>query len=208
MEVGLPAGAVEITGQSRQEPAGPGVPGIARAQASEDALIERAKHDRHAFAEVYRQHYRPIVGYVFRRVGDSHVADDLVADVFLIALRKLPGYRCRGLPFRSWLYRIATNRVNRWARGERRRLAQESRAARAVGTAQRPDSPLTSDEVRRALLQIAPKYQAVIALYHLEGLSTEKVAAVTGCRLGTVKSRLSRGRDALREHLQKRRTRL
>ena len=57
-----------------------------------------------------------IARYVYRRVGDGHVTEDLVADVFVSAMQAFARYRHNGVPLRAWLYRIATNRVNRWAR--------------------------------------------------------------------------------------------
>ena len=82
----------------------------------ERELVERAKRDSQAFALLYRRYYPAIAGYIYRRVGDRHTAEDLVAEVFLAALRHLPRYRYRGVPVRAWFYRIATNEVNRWAR--------------------------------------------------------------------------------------------
>lgn len=174
------------------------------ADRSEAGLIERAKRDPQAFATLYRMHYAPIAGYVRRRVGNGHTAEDLTAEVFVTMLQTLRRYRYRGAPFRAWLYRIATNTVNRWARRERRRAER----ARAGAPAQANGSSVTSDgarpdaeAARRALLALKPKHQSVLALHYLEGLSVDGVASVIGVRIGTVKSRLSRAREALREEL-------
>jgi len=174
------------------------------ADSSEAGLIERAKRDPEAFAALYRMHYAPIAGYVRRRVGNGHTAEDLTAEVFVTMLRTLRRYRYRGAPFRAWLYRIATNTVNRWARRERRRVergrarvaAQADGSDGTSGNAQ-PDT----EAARRALLALKPKHQSVLALHYLEGLSVEDVASVIGVRIGTVKSRMSRAREALREEL-------
>jgi len=83
---------------------------------NEKDLIERAKTDREAFADLYNLLSRLVSNYVYRRTRDVHAMEDLVSNVFLIALRKLPRFRYRGVPFRFWLLRIATNEVNRWAR--------------------------------------------------------------------------------------------
>lgn len=173
-------------------------------QHGEVELIERAKRDRSAFAILYRRHYAMVAGYIYRRIGDSHIAEDLAADVFMAAMRHLPKYRHRGAPLKAWLYRIATNIVNRWIRRQRRRLESEAMLAttpmRAV-----LDSPRSGEvdaaTARRALLTLPPKYQTVLSLHYLESLSIEEIAVAVGCRLGTVKSRLSRGRDALRLRL-------
>lgn len=171
----------------------------------ERELVERAKHDRQTFALLYRRHYRMLATHVYRRTGDVHATEDVVSDVFLTALRTLPRYRYRGVPLRFWLLRIATNAVNRWARRQKRRwwrtvptdgleLADPNGASTA--------SPVDAEHAQRALLSIAPKYQAVLSLHYLEGLSIKDVAVVLGCREGTVKSRLARARDALRAELR------
>jgi RNA polymerase sigma-70 factor (ECF subfamily) len=174
---------------------------------SEADLVERAKHDREAFTILYRRHYRMVSDYVYHRTGDVHATEDLVSDVFLTALRTLPRYRYRGVPLRFWLFRIATNAVNHWARRQRRR-ATTSLHDQLEDAATRPSS--TRDEIdrehaRRALLSLSPKYQAVLSLHYFEGLAVKEVAQVIGCRVGTVKSRLARARDALRERLNSRR---
>ncbi len=167
-------------------------------------LIERAKRDREAFALLYRRHYALVAGYIHRRVGDPHVTEDLVADTFMTALRCLPKYRTRGVPLQAWLYRIATTSVNRWVRRQRRwfrPLGDPALAAAPVIDRSTGDGTLDREEVRKALLALAPRYQSVLSLHYLEGLSVEDVSQALGCRLGTVKSRLSRGREALREKL-------
>lgn len=167
----------------------------------ERALIDRARRDPEAFATLYRLHYPRIANYVHRRTGHAAATEDLVSDVFMTALTGLPRYRHRGLPFRAWLYRIATNAVNQWARRERRRLLREHRHAARPAPAPELDAH-ARDDVRRALLSIAPQHQAVLALHHLENLAVEQIALVLGRPPGTIKSRLHRARRALRDALQ------
>lgn len=170
-------------------------------------LIEDAKRDREAFAMLYRRYYPLVARYVHRRVGDTHVTEDLVAEVFLNVLRYLPRYRYRGVPVRAWFYRIATNAVNRWVRRQRRSPLRNSNQDALTEAGARKHPPVDSriDHARRALLSLPPKHQAVLALHYLERMSIEDVAQALGCRIGTVKSRLSRGREALREKLLQRR---
>ena len=169
-------------------------------------LVERAKHDREAFATLYRAHCRAIAGYIYRRVGDTHLAEDLASEVFMVALQHLGSYRHRGVPIRAWLYRIASSRVNRWARRQRRTAIDQLHADPPVGDPAATPGGLTADFARKALLTLAPKHQAVLALHYLEGLPLDQVAIALGCRMGTVKSRLSRGREALRQRLSERRS--
>lgn len=170
----------------------------------ERKLIERAKHDRSAFGSLYKCHYSCIANYIFRRVGDVHLAEDLTAEVFLSAFKGLGRFRHQGVSIRSWLYRIASNRVNRWARRERGRI-HRSLAVDHVDTRHETEyqASLTKEIARQALVSLPVKYQDVIALHHLEGMPIAQVAATLGCRIGTVKSRLARGRKALRHAIER-----
>lgn len=178
----------------------------AMSQDEESALIARAKRDPAAFGELYRRHHPAIARYIHRRVGDAHVTEDLVADVFVSALQAFGAYRDNGVPLRAWLYRIATNRVNRWARRERSRAMKRLETENVAATESPPDENTSREFARTALLTIAPRFQTVLSLHYLEGLSVTEVAATLGCREGTVKSRLHRGREKLRQRLQQRRS--
>ena len=176
----------------------------ATAAKHERELIERAKREREAFAALYQQ-YRPLLlDYVYRRTGDVHVTEDLVADTFLIVLQSLAGYRSRGVPLRFWLLRIATNVVNRWARRNRKRM-MASLAADFETEDLGSSHAGRQEQLLQTLLTLPPRYQAVLALHHLEELSVKETAAILGCRAGTVRSRLARARDALRTQLTQRR---
>jgi RNA polymerase sigma-70 factor (ECF subfamily) len=165
---------------------------------TERSLVRRAVRDPDAFAALYRLHYPAIARYVRRRVGDAHAADDLIAETFTVAFEQLPRYRQRGLPFRAWLYRLASTRVSRWVRRQRLRavVGLDIEPAAAVS-----DTEDAAAAVRAALLGLPPRYQTVLALHYLEGLSIVEIGVVFGCRPGTIKARLHRGRERLRRRL-------
>ena len=167
------------------------------ASRSEAELVIAARSDPRAFEELYRLHQRPIWRYLRHRTGESHAADDLLGEVFLEFLRSLPGVRPRGMGVRGWLSRVATRRVARWAK---RRRAEESYddALHARAAAPARDS---AARVRAALETLPQRYQAVLLLHHLEGLAVEEIAASLGARVGTIKSRLARGREELGRRL-------
>ncbi|MGD1847767.1 MAG: RNA polymerase sigma factor [Salibacteraceae bacterium] len=85
----------------------------------EDEQVRRAQRDRRHFSVLYDRHYEAIYWYVFNRVEDETLADDLVSQVFTKALHHLPRYQFRGVPFVSWLYRIAKNELNQWFRTQK-----------------------------------------------------------------------------------------
>jgi RNA polymerase sigma-70 factor (ECF subfamily) len=161
-------------------------------------LIERARSDREALAALYRRHQPRIAAYVVRRVGNTHEAEDLVANVFLAMVRGLAGYRASEAPFVAWLYRIATNEINRSIR--KRRIRRFFGLSVEVADQSRPDGD--HEPLRRALAELPLHFQTVLSLHYLEELSIDEVAAVTGSPPGTIKSRLSRGRELLRSKLK------
>lgn len=172
---------------------------------SEHELVARAKRHPSALGALYEQYAPMLLRYVHRRTGDVHVTEDLVADVFVIVLRSLPGYRYRGVPLRYWLMRIATNVVNRWAKRNRRQPHVALDEAHASEVASRSTTGGEPDErVQRAFLALPPSFQAVLSLHQLEGLSVAETATIIGCCEGTVRSRLWRARDALRRQLNER----
>ena len=174
---------------------------------AERELIERARRDPEAFTRLYRMHYARIAGYLQRRTGCRAVTEDLLSDVFLIVLKRLPRYECREAPFRFWLYRIASNAVNQWARSERRRRRRDARHAaeqdRRRSGRDEEDDP-NRDRVREALLSLSPQQQTLLVLHYREQLDIEHLAIVHGRPPGTIKSRLHRAREALRAALNER----
>jgi RNA polymerase sigma-70 factor (ECF subfamily) len=163
-------------------------------------IIARARRDPDAFARLYERHHPAIYRYLCRRTGDAHEAEDLAGEVFLAAMQGVDRYRDTGAGVRAWLYGVATNKANRWARDWRRRRHRPMPAELSGGVETAPDD---ADLAQRALLTLSPRLQAVIALHYLEGLRVEEVAAAIGRPVGTVKSRLKRGRDAMRRELER-----
>jgi RNA polymerase sigma-70 factor, ECF subfamily len=165
----------------------------------ETALIEAARRNPDALGQLYRQHYPTIFRYVARRVGNQSIAEDLVGDVFVAMVRYLPKYRIRDVPFHAWLYRLATNRVNKWARWERRRAGKE---LREMASKRRDQEQCDmANHVRTALLTLPLPFQTAVALHYLEEMSLAEISHVVDCSIGTVKSRLARGREMLRKLL-------
>lgn len=163
----------------------------------EAALIERAKTEPEALAAIYRSYQPKIAAYVVRRVGRTHEAEDLVANVFLAMVRGLAGYRAGESPFIAWLYRIASNEINRWIRKRRIRCFFGLYTEIAVA----PSSLDDAEQLRVALSQLPLRYQTVLSLHYLEELSVNEIATVMVAAPGTVKSQLARGRDLLRARL-------
>ena len=153
---------------------------------------------------MYRQHYSAIAGYVHRRVSDRDEADDIVSDVFLEMVRGIKRYRHRGIPFRIWLYRLATAQLSRWARRRHRWAMKQLRETADNQTSDELERRLDRETMDVVLSSLPHRLQTTIVLHYVEGMSVADVARVTECPTGTVKSRLSEGRSLMRERLNKR----
>jgi RNA polymerase sigma-70 factor (ECF subfamily) len=180
---------------------------IEAAGSDDREIVERARQDGRAFETLYRRHFKMVSNYVYRRIGDAHAAEDVVSDVFIAALRTLHRYEDRGIPIRFWLLRIATNAIHRRLRSEKWWATLKPVAAHeCVDEGPRPSDAIQEEEAgraRAALRGLPANAQAVLSLHYIEGLSIDEVALVLGWRTGSVKSRLSRAREALRSRLER-----
>ncbi len=169
----------------------------------ERSIIETAKNNPAALAILYERHYAAIAGFVRHRVGNEHEADDIISDVFLAMVKNLPRYRFRGIPFRIWLFRIATSQLSRWAK-QRRRQASRQLAMEVDGKSIEPRKTLDTEMVEMVLATLPHRLQTVLSLHYLEGMTIADMASVVRCSEGTIKSRLHDARILMRERLEKR----
>ena len=168
----------------------------------ERQIVESAKMDPLAVSHLYREHYVAIHRYVQRRVGNLDDTNDIVAEVFMSMVRYLPRFRWTGAPFRCWLLVLCTTQMNRWIRKKRFSNLWRSLESSEQLATRSPDA--IDDRVeptRQALLALPLAFQTVLTLHYFENLSVEDIAKMIKTRPGTVKSRLSRGRDLLRKKL-------
>jgi RNA polymerase sigma-70 factor (ECF subfamily) len=162
--------------------------------------------------QVVREHSGRVYRLAYRLTGNSHDAEDLTQEVFVRVFRSLPTYTPG--TFEGWLHRITTNLFLDMAR-RRQRIRFEGlgddTAQRLRGDEPTPaqafdDRHLDSD-IQAALKALAPEYRAAVVLCDIEGLSYEEIAESLGVKLGTVRSRIHRGRAQLRTALEHRRPR-
>jgi len=156
------------------------------------------------FSKVYQDHYSAIAEYLYRRTGQVAIAEDLAGDAFLAAFRSYHQFQDRGIPIRHWLYRIATHEANRWARRQKRQSFVQLKNTETIEATNVQNSRGGEiEEALTALHSLSPKHQTVLTLHYLEELDLKEIAKLLGCRLGTIKSRISRARDSLRKHLSR-----
>lgn len=171
------------------------------------AIMARSLAEPELFAVVYRRHAPAIQRYVTRRIG-AQDADDVVTETFLAAFTQRATFRADGRECLPWLYGIATNLLGRHRRAELRRLRNSARVWAAPETepfTDRVDDQVSAQAAKArlatALARLPASQRDALLLFAWAGLPYEQVAAATGAPLGTVQSRISRGRASLRRAL-------
>ncbi|WP_423785860.1 RNA polymerase sigma factor SigE [Hoyosella altamirensis] len=156
--------------------------------------------------ELVREHADRVYRLAYRLSGNAHDAEDLTQETFIRVFRSLSSYQPG--TFEGWLHRITTNlfldMVRRRSRIRMEALPEDYERVPSGGPDPEQiyhDSRL-DPHLQRALDGLAPDYRAAVVLCDIEGLSYEEIAATLGVKLGTVRSRIHRGRQALRENLR------
>jgi RNA polymerase sigma-70 factor (ECF subfamily) len=162
--------------------------------------------------QVVSEHSARVYRLAYRLTGNVHDAEDLTQEVFVRVFRSLSTYTPG--TFEGWLHRITTNLfLDQVRRKKRIRFdaladdASERLPGREPDPSRAYDEAHLDDDVQRALDALPPDFRAAVVLCDIEGLSYEEVAATLGIKLGTVRSRIHRGRSQLRAALAHRRPR-
>jgi RNA polymerase sigma-70 factor, ECF subfamily len=184
--------------------------GLADGELVQSALAGRET----SFEELVRRYQRPIAAYVYRMVGDYDAALDLTQEVFIKVYNSLTRYRSE-FKFSTWIYKIAHNAAIDHLRrhavrdqaltsgidGERREVLIESRRLTPEQESERKER---RTEIESVVQLLPAAYRELIVLRHSQDLSYDEIAEVTGLPLGTVKNRLFRARESMRDHLLQR----
>jgi RNA polymerase sigma-70 factor (ECF subfamily) len=173
----------------------------------DEELVSRMQRgDVAAFEQVYHKYKRRLYQTALAITGDRGAAEEVLQDCFVRA------YAARdrvdtSVPISPWLYRIIVNLSYNWANRNRRwPLALEAVAERlSASPVAGPESMAEGSErclaVREAVAALPVKHRAVVVLFHFQGFSLQEIAYILDCPLGTVKSRLHRACEILRQRL-------
>jgi RNA polymerase sigma-70 factor, ECF subfamily len=168
---------------------------------SERELIERAKlYEEDALREIYERFSPGIYRYIYYRVSDPDLAEDLRAEVFLRMLESLDRFDYRGWSISAWLYRIAHDRVIDHLRRARRRQhteLDENWEDSAAGPDEFMLNKLTREHLRTAIGQLTEEQQQVILLRFIEDMSLRETAQILGRTEGAIKALQHRGLQSL-----------
>jgi RNA polymerase sigma-70 factor (ECF subfamily) len=193
---------------------------------SEEAALvaELQAGSEDAFAQLIAQYHQPLYSLIARSLQDPSDASDITQEVFIKVFRNIRSFHGEA-SLRTWLYRIAlheaSNQRRWWSRHKRQEIAMEApcggrRDADADGEAQSLGATLADgccspfeqaaqeelhERVEAALRQVPEAFRTVVVLREIEGFTYEEIADILRVNLGTVKSRLTRGRAALRKLL-------
>ena len=187
---------------------------------AEDQFLERLRRgDATAFERLVTEHSGDVYALIYRLTSDAEEARDLTQETFLRAFQSISRFR-GDANLKTWLYRIAVNQArNRWRWWRRRKrdvtvsldatddrreqpLCATLRNEDAVDPEQETLAREREDQLREALLGLRPSYRAPVILRDVEGFSYEEIANTLQISIGTVKSRISRGRLEMRRKLE------
>ena len=179
-------------------------------------LVELLREaDERAYEELITRFQQPVYTLALRLLSDNSEAADVVQEVFLKVFRNIGSFRGQS-SLKTWIYRITVNEAHnarRWFFRHRRREVELDtnpeepcdRTAALADSARSPYQCAVEREqyllIEAALERISPIFREAVVLRDITDLSYEEIAVVLGVSLGTVKSRILRGREALREEL-------
>ncbi|MGK2934710.1 MAG: sigma-70 family RNA polymerase sigma factor [Gemmatimonadaceae bacterium] len=169
--------------------------------------------EERAFEELVVRYQTRLLNFIYRTVGDRERAEDLVQEVFIRVYRHLHRFD-RSKKFSTWAYTIASNLAKNELRNRSRNplvlfqtvkknWQDEDRPLEFEDSSTRPDDMYRKRHLRQVVEESVAKlpehHRDVFILRELEGKSYEEIAEITGCNLGTVKSRLNRARNSFAE---------
>jgi len=172
----------------------------------QDSLFIRQflEGEEKGFEDLVRKYQNSVLNIVYSLIGRDRESEDISQEVFLKVYHNLGSFRqrCR---FSTWLYRIAVNTVYDLLRRRKNLSSDESAVENSVYGGKNAQEILVEREnkqlIRRALANIPVKYRSALVLKDIAGMSYREISGVLRCGIGTVESRIFRGRQFLKEEL-------
>lgn len=182
-------------------------------QERDDVLLKRsAKGDERAFTDLYRRHQAAIYRYALRMTGSSWAAEEIVQDVFTTLVREPKKYDPSRGTLGAFLYGVARNRIMKHLERTPRDFSLDESGEPGRETYPQLQEQMTPgrwaelrerrDRVRSAVLELPPEFREAVVLCELEEMSYEEAARALECPVGTIRSRLHRGRALLLAKLE------
>lgn len=167
----------------------------------EDLMLEVRNGTGETLGVLFDRYHRPLYNFYSKLTGDRTLSEDLVQEVFLRILRYRQSYQ-PGTPFRAWIYQIARNaRVDHYRKTPRHITFEPEMTASEI----LKDSAQQSEEsalLHRALMQLPEEKREILILSRFQELKYDEIARLLGCELGTVKTRIHRAIQELRQNFK------
>ncbi len=159
----------------------------------EESLVRRAKeNDEAALTQLYEENFDKIYRYVVLKIGDRTEAEDMTQQVFLKAFKSISGYRSKGSPFSSWLFRIAHNQmVDYWRKKSKRTtvpLEESLVGSSNSNPSSETEQKMDIENLVAATKQLTSLQREVVSLRFAGGLSLAEVAKAMGKNEGAIKA--------------------
>jgi RNA polymerase sigma-70 factor, ECF subfamily len=190
----------------------PGETGIAEQERDGVLLRRAAKGDEDAFALLYRRHQAALYRFALRMTGSAWAAEEIVQDVFMTLMRDPNKYDAERGTVGAFLYGVGRNRVMKHLERLPREVSLEEKNEDGSGAGIVLQDVFTPgmwaeqrerrEQVRAAVLELPAEFREAVVLCELEEMSYEEAAQVAGCPIGTIRSRLHRGRALLLAKLE------
>jgi len=182
-------------------------------QERDDVLLKRsANGDERAFTDLYRRHQAAIYRFALRMTGNSWAAEEIVQDVFMMLVREPKKYDPSRGTLGAFLYGVARNRIMKHLERTPRDFSLDENSELGRETYPQLCEQMTPghwaelrerrDQVRSAVLALPPEFREAVVLCELEEMSYEEAARTLECPVGTIRSRLHRGRALLLAKLE------
>ena len=170
-------------------------------------LVRRAKTgEREAFAEIYRRYHAVVYRFARMMGGSSAIGEDVTQETFTVFLRELHRYEPQCSRISTYLYGVARNLTRSMLRRNRRFVRLDVSEEREPIASSNPERSFERSEergqLRRLIADLPSRYREVVILCAIHGLSYAEVAAILGTPVGTVRSRLNRGRRIISKRLR------
>jgi len=185
---------------------------IAEPERDDVLLRQAARGDEEAFTLLYRRHQAAMYRFALRMTGNNWAAEEIVQDVFMTLMRQPKKYDASRGTIGAFLYGITRNRVMKHLERLPREVALEEKNEDGTGSGivlQDNATPATwaekrerVEQIRAAVLELPAEFREAVVLCELEEMSYEEAAAMAGCPIGTIRSRLHRGRALLLAKLE------
>lgn len=169
----------------------------------EYAILLRSKKDPKAFGELYEKYFDRIFNYVFRQTDDEDLTADLCSQTFLSALKNLERYEFRGVPFSAWLYKIASNEINKHYRKEKRDKVfsiEELRIRELIDQANTDWDEEIIQRLLNYLKELPTEMLEVLELRFFEDKDFKEIAFILDITESGAKMRTYRALDRLRKN--------